>query len=48
MAKGMFTGVGLSNYFSAGKADWVNARRIINGTDKASEFAARAQKIANA
>jgi len=48
MINGKFTGVGLKTYFSGGKQDWVNARRIINGTDKAAEFAARAQKIYNA
>ena len=45
MAKGLFTGVGLSNYFSDSKADWYNARRIVNGVDKASEFGDRASRI---
>jgi predicted chitinase len=35
MTRGLFTGVGLDKYFNAEKEDWVNARRIINGTDKA-------------
>lgn len=36
---GDFTGVALEDYFSPTKEDWVNARRIINGTDKAQEIA---------
>ena len=48
MAKGLFTGKGLNDYFSGSKADWNNARRIINGTDKAAQFGERAKKIANA
>lgn len=39
MRGGMFTGVGLPRYFSATADDPVNARRIINGTDKAEEIA---------
>jgi putative chitinase len=35
MIKGAFTGKKLSDYFNASKTDWVNARRIINGTDRA-------------
>ena len=48
MTKGLFTGVGLNNYLGGGKSDWTNARKIINGLDKASEFGDRAKKIANA
>ena len=48
MTKGLFTGRNLGNYFSGSKADWNNARRIINGTDKAAQFGARARKIATA
>ena len=36
MIEGWFTGKNLSNYFAGTKEDWLNARRIINGTDKAS------------
>jgi putative chitinase len=36
MMKGSFTGKKLGDYFAGATADWVNARRIINGTDKAS------------
>lgn len=40
MLNGVFTGKKLSDYFNATKTDWLNARRIINGTDKAAEIAA--------
>lgn len=45
MRKGMFTGVGLSKYINADKCDYVNARRIINGTDQAEKIAGYAQKL---
>jgi putative chitinase len=35
MMEGWFTGVKLSKYFNSTTDDWKNARRIINGTDKA-------------
>lgn len=35
MAEGWFTGKKLSDYVTLGKSDFVNARRIINGTDDA-------------
>jgi hypothetical protein len=37
--KGSFTGVGISKYVTSSKTDYVNARRIINGVDKAEEIA---------
>ncbi len=40
MKGGLFTGVGLPRYFNATVDDPVNARRIINGTDRAEEIAA--------
>lgn len=40
MEKGLFTGRRLSDYFSAGRADWTNARRIVNGLDRAAQVAA--------
>lgn len=40
MKGGLFTGVGLPRYFGAAADDAVNARRIINGTDRAEEIAA--------
>jgi hypothetical protein len=39
MIEGLFTGKSLSTYFNATKEDWVNARRIINGLDKAQAIA---------
>jgi putative chitinase len=39
MMKGLFTGKSLRDYFSGSKEDWVNARRIINGLDKAQAIA---------
>lgn len=36
MITGSFTGKRLSKYFAPGVADWVNARKIINGLDKAN------------
>lgn len=41
MSKGLFTGKSLADYFPvSGEGDWINARRIVNSTD-------RAQLIAN-
>ena len=40
---GWFTGKGLSRYIGE-KVDYINARRIINGTDKAKEIAAIARE----
>ena len=48
MTRGLFTGVGLNTYFASGKADWTNARRIINGISNASQFGDRARRIATA
>jgi uncharacterized protein YraI len=45
MRQGSFTGVGLSKYINAGKCDYVNARRIINGTDQAQTIAGYATKL---
>lgn len=39
MIVGTFTGKKLADYFSGQKQDWVNARRIINGLDKANLIA---------
>lgn len=39
MAEGLFTGKGLGDYFDADTEDPVNARRIVNGTDKAALIA---------
>ena len=43
MTKGTFTGKKLADYFNPTTADWVNARRIINGTDKANLIAGYAK-----
>lgn len=37
--EGSFTGVGINRYVTSLKTDYVNARRIINGVDKANEIA---------
>jgi hypothetical protein len=42
---GDFTGKSLENYFNDKKEDWVHARRIINGTDKAEMIAGYGQKF---
>lgn len=39
MLGGVFTGKKLADYFNARLTDWLNARRIINGVDKAAEIA---------
>ena len=39
MTDGWFTGRKLSNYFVGDTADYVNARKIINGTDQADKIA---------
>jgi putative chitinase len=44
MIKGFFTGRRLEHYFNY-KTDWVNARRIVNGTDRAELIANYAKKF---
>lgn len=39
MIKGMFTGKKLADYIGEGRRDYVGARRIVNGTDKAKQIA---------
>jgi putative chitinase len=39
MVRGLFTGKSLSDYFCKTKEDWVSARKIINGLDKAQAIA---------
>ncbi|MFS8051571.1 hypothetical protein QD357_01970 [Rhizobium sp. BR 317] len=46
MRDGTFTGKKLSDYFNATVTDWVNARRIVNGTDRADDIAGYAKKFA--
>ncbi|HUS84366.1 MAG TPA: glycoside hydrolase family 19 protein [Anaerolineales bacterium] len=45
MLRGSFTGKKLADYFTESKTDWINARRIINGTDKATLIAGYARKF---
>ena len=45
MVKGLFTGKKLSDYITPDKTDFVNARRIINGTDKAQLIAGYADQF---
>ncbi len=44
MIEGWFTGKKLSDYITLSKSDFVGARKIINGTDKASTIADHAKK----
>lgn len=48
MAEGWFTGKKLSDYLTDTMTDYVNARRIINGTDKAQTIAAYAVEVEDA
>ncbi|MBN9137842.1 MAG: hypothetical protein J0I92_17610 [Phyllobacterium sp.] len=43
MSKGMFTGKKLADYIAGDRVDYVGARRIVNGTDKASLIAGYAK-----
>jgi predicted chitinase len=45
MQRGMFTGVGLDKYFNDERCDYVNARKIINGMDRAELIAGYANKF---
>ena len=44
MTDGTFTGKKLANYFNKSNEDWVQARRIINGLDKAQLIADYAKR----
>lgn len=48
MRMGTFTGKKLEDYINGSKTDFVGARRIVNGTNKASTFAQTAQRILRA
>lgn len=48
MKLGTFTGKKLSDYISEGRTDYVNARRIVNGTDKAGMIAGYAKAFEKA
>jgi Putative peptidoglycan binding domain. len=43
MRDGMFTGRALGNYIAGEHVDYLNARRIVNGTDRAADVAALAR-----
>jgi predicted chitinase len=43
MRTGAFTGRKLSDYVNGGKTDFLNARRVVNGMDRASQIAAIAR-----
>jgi putative chitinase len=45
METGLFTGKKLADYFNTKIEDWINARRIINGVDKAPQIAAYGTKF---
>ena len=45
MQKGIFTGKKITNYVSNEKVDYFNARRVINGTDKAQAIADYAETL---
>ncbi|MBB3315101.1 putative chitinase [Rhizobium sp. BK181] len=45
MRDGLFTGKKLRDFFTATSSDWVNARRIINGLDRANEIGLYGQKF---
>lgn len=45
MRDGKFTGTDLDDHFNVNESDWYNARRIINGTDKAVIIKDIAQEI---
>jgi putative chitinase len=43
MTKGMFTGKRLDDYIKGDRCDYVGARRIVNGTDRAADIARYAE-----
>ncbi|WP_113392226.1 hypothetical protein [Rhizobium sp. SYY.PMSO] len=45
MINGRFTGKRLADYFNATVSDWIGARKIINGTDRALDIAGIAKKF---
>lgn len=48
MIQGSFTKLRLDQFFNEKTTDWVNARRIINGLDRAQEIAAISKKFYSA
>lgn len=47
MTEGLFTGKKLIDYINDSSADYINARRVINGTDRAQLIAGYAQDFEN-
>jgi hypothetical protein len=45
MVRGTFTGKQLYIYFNNDNEDWINARRVINGLDKAVEISQLSSKV---
>lgn len=45
MTEGWFTGHELADYFNEDETDWTNARRIVNGVDKAQTIAGYARSF---
>jgi putative chitinase len=45
---GIFTGYDLSDFLGPNKNDWKNARRIVNGTDRADDLAVDSKKFYSA
>jgi len=45
MRDGIFTGKRLGDYFTSNGSDWVTARRIINGLDRANDIAGYGKKF---
>ena len=45
MIDGLFTGHSLADYFNATKTDWQQARKIVNGMDKAAQIADYARRF---
>jgi len=48
MRKGIYTGKKLSDYINGDKCDFLNARRIINGIDRAKQFETTAEQFLTA
>ncbi|ESQ76947.1 glycoside hydrolase family 19 protein [Asticcacaulis sp. YBE204] len=45
MTRGLFSGKALGDYFTQSHTDWIEARRIINGVDRASTIAGYARQF---
>ena len=48
MTGGLFTGVSLGSYTKNGRLDYVNARRVVNGMDRAEDIAHHAETFERA